>query len=112
MPSPDGNKNTTDGISTCTVVYTPAPPATCTATLCAYCSGAHRHPPSFPTRRSSDLVDTRSTTTSVDCQEPAVVGQDRTCTVTVTDTQSAGTKSDPSGTVKIGRAHVCTPVTQ
>src|SRR5438034_1080874 len=41
--------------------------------------------------------DTRSTTTSVDCQEPAVVGQDRTCTVTVTDTQSACTMSDPAG---------------
>src|SRR5439155_726813 len=44
-------------------------------------------------------VNKRSTTTSVDCQAPGGEGQDRTCTATVTDSESAGTKTDPSATV-------------
>src|SRR5947199_228265 len=85
--------------STCTVVYTPS----------AYGTGTHNIRASYPGSRSEErrvgkecrarAAHKHSKKTSVDCQEPAVVGQDRTCTVTVTDTQSAGTKSDPSGTV-------------
>src|SRR5436309_7314288 len=84
-------------------------PSTLRSTPSAYGTGTHNIRASYPGSAvhssSADstgddiAVDTRSTTTSVACQEAAVVGQERTCTVTATDTQSAGTKSDPSGTV-------------
>src|SRR5947199_156952 len=85
--------------STCTVVYTPSAYGTGTHNIRASYPGSAVHAQTADPNGHNIPVDTRSTTTTVDCQEPAVVGQDRTCTVTVTDTQSAGTKSDPSGTV-------------
>ena len=51
------------------------------------------------TGRDDITVTRRSTSTVVDFQEPAVVNQDRTCTATVTDTETLGTKTDPTGTV-------------
>ena len=48
----------------------------------------------------SHTVNTRASSTSVDCQPGSiVVDQPTTCTVTVTDIDGLGTKSDPSGTV-------------
>src|SRR5438552_1262764 len=93
----DGGVNTTDGISTCSVDYTPSGVGTGTHTVKGAYQGTATHDVSDDT--DNVTVNKRSTTTSVDCQEPAVVGQDRTCTVTVTDTQSAATPPDPSGTL-------------
>ena len=49
---------------------------------------------------ASHVVDTRQTSTLVLCSPLSiVVAEDTTCTVTVTDTETRGDKSDPEGTV-------------
>ncbi len=90
-----------DGSSDCTVTYTPSTVDGGTHTItAAYTPDDDVHAASSDAVGSAVTVNTRSTTTSVDCQPGSiVVDQDTTCTVSVTDVEGLGTTSDPSGTV-------------
>src|SRR5438034_1213415 len=76
-------------------------------------AGTHRWPPSFPTRRSSDLFTTlcnaTGETSTVNKASPSMTtSATATATAggTIQDTAALSGGTNPTGTIKIGRAHV------
>ena len=95
-----GGVNTTDGVSTCAVVYDANTVDGGFHTItAAYAPNDDVHAGSLDTTGVVVTVNSRATSTAVSCDDTVVVGQTASCTITVTDTTSAGTKSDPTGTV-------------
>ena len=99
----DGGLNTTDGISTCAIIYTPSAFGTGTHNLSAdYTANDDVHAASSDADGFDLTVHLRATSTVVVCVPgTVVVAEDTTCTVTVTDIGTAGTASDPSGTASL-----------
>ncbi len=90
------------GVASCSVDYTPSNVGTGTHTITGDYQGDDTHKTSSG---SFDItVNLRSTSTTLSCS-PVVqaVGSNIICTATVTDTESIGTKSAPSGTVTFTR---------
>ena len=95
----DGNAATFT--SSCQVTYTPTSGAGIHTI-----NGAYQGSPTHAVSNDDfDIaVNLRSTSTSLSCVPPVQqVGQNITCTATVTDTDPSGSKSDPSGTVNFAR---------
>ena len=96
----DGGTDTTDGVSTCAVTYDANTVDGGLHTITAgYAPNDDVHSGSGDTTGVVVTVNSRATATSVSCDDAVVVGQAASCTLTVTDTDPAGTKSDPVGTV-------------
>ena len=85
--------------STCAVTYTPTAKGDGQHTIDADYGGSNVHAISDDTDNVFVTVNFRATTTEVVCDSPVVVGEASTCTATVSDDSSAGTQSDPAGTV-------------
>ena len=85
---------------TCSVTYTPTTVDGGSHTISAtYTASDDIHATSSDSAGSAILVSARATTTLVICQTPIVVDETSICSVTVTDTDAAGSASDPAGTV-------------
>jgi hypothetical protein len=98
----DGNAGTFT--SSCSVTYTPSTAASTTHNITGdYTASGNVHAESSDADGFDVTVGLRSTSTAVVCSPASVlVGNGSTCTATVTDTESAGSKSDPGGSVAFG----------
>ena len=96
--------------STCSVTYTPSGAGTGTHTITGSYSGSPTHKTSSGTFALT--VGKRSTSTSVSCS-PLVnpITTNSSCTATVTDTEAAGTKLPPTGTVTLSFYNATTNAT-
>ena len=93
----------TSSTSTCSVTYTPTAVGTGTHNIKASYTATGVFTNSSDATGFNITVNERTTSTSVDCQEPRAINQGSTCTVVVSDTD-AGTKSDPTGSVSFTRS--------
>src|SRR5438445_1110932 len=89
---------TTAGTATCTSTFTASTSGT--ATINGTYSSDGTHAVRTTTTAATVVVNLRTTTTSVTCTTPVVIGQGSTCTATVTDTAGA-TVSTPTGSVTL-----------
>ena len=96
--------------STCSVTYTPSNASSTTHTITGAYQGSAVHTTSSGT--FDVAVGKRSTTTSVACSPLlTVINTSSTCTATVTDTEVAGTKTAPAGTVTFSFYNATTTAT-
>src|SRR5207244_1000726 len=89
------------GTNSCSVHYTPTAVGDGTHTITASYGGDSDH---LTSNGGADIaVSKRSTSTTLVCDTPRVIGQASTCTATVADTD-VGTTSRPGGTVSFTKS--------
>jgi hypothetical protein len=87
--------------SKCAVTYTPGSAAVTTHTIKGAYGGTSPHTGGYGS--ANVAVNKRATQTAVVCGNPVAMNNAVTCTVTVTDVESNGTKSGPQGTVTFSK---------
>src|SRR6266699_1472760 len=90
--------------ATCTATFLDSTASGSAAVSAFYASSGSVHGNSTSTVSASITVSLRTTTLTVACNNPIVIGQASTCTATVTDSSAAGNRITPSGTVTFSQS--------